>query len=171
MKICIVGLGAVGGLMAHHLIEGGREVSALARGATLAAVRERGLVLRDAAASRGGRPHLRPDPLELTEEDLLSRVCDLLDRKLFESSVAQAVMAIGPSTASTTSASVIAAGGRDRRTPPPVPRLDSSRPAEDRRPTSFCAVGSGMPVSAARVVAFILAAPQWRAAADISTTA
>lgn len=52
-------------------------------------------VLRDAVASRGGRPHLRPDPIELSEEDVLSRVCDLLDRKLFESSVAQAVMAIG----------------------------------------------------------------------------
>ena len=79
--------------------------------------------------------------------------------------------AIGPSTASTTSASVIAAGGRARRTPPPVPRLDSSRPAADSRLTSFCAVGRGMPVSAESVVAFILAAPQWRAAADISTTA
>lgn len=51
-------------------------------------------VLKAAEAERGGRPPLRPDPLELSEEDVLSRVCDLLDRKLFESSVAQAVTAI-----------------------------------------------------------------------------
>ncbi len=51
-------------------------------------------VLMAAQASRGGRPALKADPLELTEEDVLSRVCDLLDRKLFESSVAQAVTAI-----------------------------------------------------------------------------
>ncbi len=51
-------------------------------------------VLLAATAARGGRPALKADPLELSEEDVLSRVCDLLDRKLFESSVAQAVMAI-----------------------------------------------------------------------------
>ena len=51
-------------------------------------------VLLAATASRGGRPRLAPEPLELSEEDVLSRVCDLLDRKLFESSVAQSVMAI-----------------------------------------------------------------------------
>ncbi len=51
-------------------------------------------VLMAATAARGGRPALRADPLELSEEDVLSRVCDLLDRKLFESSVAQAVTAI-----------------------------------------------------------------------------
>jgi twitching motility two-component system response regulator PilH len=51
-------------------------------------------VLAGAAAARGGRPALRADPVELTEEDVLSRVCDLLDRKLFESSVAQSVTAI-----------------------------------------------------------------------------
>ncbi len=51
-------------------------------------------VLAAATAARGGRPPLRPEPLELSEEDVLSRVCDLLDRKLFESSVAQAVTAI-----------------------------------------------------------------------------
>jgi twitching motility two-component system response regulator PilH len=51
-------------------------------------------VLTAAAAARGGRPPLKADPLELSEEDVLSRVCDLLDRKLFESSVAQSVMAI-----------------------------------------------------------------------------
>ncbi len=37
---------------------------------------------------------LVPDPVHLSEADVLSRVCDLLDRKLFESSVAQAVTAI-----------------------------------------------------------------------------
>ena len=51
-------------------------------------------VLLSATAARGGRPALKADPLELSEQDVLSRVCDLLDRKLFESSVAQAVTAI-----------------------------------------------------------------------------
>jgi len=51
-------------------------------------------VLLSTSAARGGRPALKPDLLELAEEDVLSRVCDLLDRKLFESSVAQSVTAI-----------------------------------------------------------------------------
>src|SRR3954453_3325419 len=51
-------------------------------------------VLMSAGAGRAGRPRLTPDPLELSEEDVLARVCDLLDRKLFESSVAQAVTGI-----------------------------------------------------------------------------
>jgi 2-dehydropantoate 2-reductase len=55
VKICIVGLGAVGGFVAHRLAESGQQVSALARGATLAAVRSRGLVLRDAADPEAGR--------------------------------------------------------------------------------------------------------------------
>ncbi len=62
-------------------------------------------VLLAATAARGGRPRLVPDGLELSEEDVLSRVCDLLDRKLFESSVAQSVMAIA-ATASGLEASV-----------------------------------------------------------------
>ncbi|MFP5220361.1 MAG: response regulator [Actinomycetes bacterium] len=51
-------------------------------------------VLATAAAARGGRPALKADKVDLSEEDVLSRVCDLLDRKLFESSVAQSVTAI-----------------------------------------------------------------------------
>lgn len=47
-----------------------------------------------AEEARGGRPALRPDPLELDSDDVLSRVCDLLDRKLFETSVAAEVTAI-----------------------------------------------------------------------------
>jgi CheY-like chemotaxis protein len=64
-------------------------------------------VLMAADASRGGRARLMPDVLELTEEDVVSRICDLLDRKLFESSVAQAVMAIA-ATANGLEASVAA---------------------------------------------------------------
>ena len=48
-KVCIVGLGSIGGFVAHRLAQGGVPMSALARGATLAAVRRNGLVLRDAA--------------------------------------------------------------------------------------------------------------------------
>jgi 2-dehydropantoate 2-reductase len=54
-KVCIVGLGSIGGFIAHRLVEGGHRVSALARGATLAAVRRRGLVLRDARDPEQGR--------------------------------------------------------------------------------------------------------------------
>ncbi len=64
-------------------------------------------VLLAATAARGGRARLNPDSLELSEEDVLSRVCDLLDRKLFESSVAQSVMAIA-ATANGLEASVAA---------------------------------------------------------------
>ncbi len=54
-------------------------------------------VLLAAQASRGGRARLAADPMDLSEEDVLSRVCDLLDRKLFESSIAQSVMSIAAS--------------------------------------------------------------------------
>ncbi|MBX6372143.1 MAG: response regulator [Acidothermus sp.] len=47
-----------------------------------------------AEKARGGRPALRPDPVELEPDDVFSRVCDLLDRKLFETSVAAEVTAV-----------------------------------------------------------------------------
>ncbi|WP_454737240.1 2-dehydropantoate 2-reductase [Cupriavidus necator] len=50
MKICIVGLGAIGGLFAARLVRAGFNVSAVARGATLEAVRRDGLGLREGAA-------------------------------------------------------------------------------------------------------------------------
>jgi twitching motility two-component system response regulator PilH len=55
-------------------------------------------VIETAAAARDGRPPLRPDTVELTEDDVLSRVCDLLDRKLFETSVAAEVTSIAATT-------------------------------------------------------------------------
>ena len=53
-----------------------------------------GEVIAAADAARNGRPALRPDPVELSADDVLSRVCDLLDRKLFETSVAADVTAL-----------------------------------------------------------------------------
>ena len=43
MKICIYGAGAIGGLIAGRLAQAGHEVSVVARGAQLTAIRERGL--------------------------------------------------------------------------------------------------------------------------------
>jgi twitching motility two-component system response regulator PilH len=61
----------------------------------VAAVHE---MLDAAAAANNGRPALRADPVELTDDDVLSRVCDLLDRKLFETSVAADVTSLAATT-------------------------------------------------------------------------
>jgi twitching motility two-component system response regulator PilH len=55
-------------------------------------------MLATADAARDGRTALRPDPIELSDDDVLSRVCDLLDRKLFETSVAAEVTALAAAT-------------------------------------------------------------------------
>jgi 2-dehydropantoate 2-reductase len=44
-KVCVFGAGAIGGTLAAHLAEAGSRVSLVARGAQLAALRERGLTL------------------------------------------------------------------------------------------------------------------------------
>ena len=55
MKVAVVGLGAVGGLIAARMAQTGHEVSAIARGATLERVRSNGLTLES-----GGRSHSVP---------------------------------------------------------------------------------------------------------------
>ena len=55
------------------------------------AVRE---VMRVADERRGGRPPLRPDPLDLGDDEVLARVSELLDRKLFEASISAEVTQI-----------------------------------------------------------------------------
>jgi len=71
-KVCIVGLGAIGGWMAAHLqrVEG-LEVSALARGETLAAVRERGLRLDIGEDSWRAPLRVSDDAAELGPQDLV----------------------------------------------------------------------------------------------------
>jgi 2-dehydropantoate 2-reductase len=52
MKICVYGAGAVGGLMAAWLARSGHEVSVVARGAHLDAIRKQGLRVRDGPSGK-----------------------------------------------------------------------------------------------------------------------
>jgi twitching motility two-component system response regulator PilH len=60
----------------------------------VAAVRE----VIDAANEKAQGRVLKADPVELADDDVMSRVCDLLDRKLFETSVASEVTALAATT-------------------------------------------------------------------------
>ncbi len=71
MRVTVLGAGAIGGWLAAGFAAGGAEVSVLARGATLAALRDRGLVLRQGAEERV-LPVLASDtPAALPPADLL----------------------------------------------------------------------------------------------------
>jgi 2-dehydropantoate 2-reductase len=70
MKICIFGAGAIGGYMAVKLVQAGADVSLVARGPHLAAMKERGLTLIE----EGSDPVTVPvtasdDPAELGPQD------------------------------------------------------------------------------------------------------
>ncbi|HEX7440239.1 MAG TPA: 2-dehydropantoate 2-reductase [Caldimonas sp.] len=71
MKIAVVGLGAVGGLMAARLARAGFAVSALARGATLAAVRERGLGVQIDGTQWSTPVEVAGDARDLGPQDLV----------------------------------------------------------------------------------------------------
>jgi 2-dehydropantoate 2-reductase len=55
MRICVFGAGAVGGHLAAKLAAGGHEVSVVARGAQLAAIRDKGITLVHGADTIHGR--------------------------------------------------------------------------------------------------------------------
>ena len=71
MKICIYGAGAVGGLIAAWLARSGHEVSAVARGAHLEAIRRDGLKIRDRASGsvEAFRIKADSDPAKLGVQD------------------------------------------------------------------------------------------------------
>ncbi|WP_439574194.1 ketopantoate reductase family protein [Phreatobacter sp.] len=73
MKVCIFGAGAVGGHAAARLIAAGRaEVSVVARGAHLDAIRDTGLTLHADGETLGGKPHAATDdPASLPPQDLV----------------------------------------------------------------------------------------------------
>ena len=71
MRVTVLGAGAIGGWLAAGFAAGGAEVSVLARGASLAALRDRGLVLRQGAEERAFPVLASDDPAALPPADLL----------------------------------------------------------------------------------------------------
>lgn len=91
MKICVFGTGAVGGVLAGGLSSAGHEISVVARGAHLTAIREHGLRIREAQSDviRTTRPRAESDPAALGTQD-----CVIVAVK--GQSIAQVAAAIGP---------------------------------------------------------------------------
>src|SRR3954469_11716253 len=69
MKLCIYGAGAVGGLMAAWLARSGHEVSVVARGAHLEAIRRSGLRVRSNGAVESFPVRAESDPARLGPQD------------------------------------------------------------------------------------------------------
>jgi 2-dehydropantoate 2-reductase len=71
MRISIVGAGAIGTTIAVRLAMADHHVSVLARGATLQAIRERGLRLHDLEGTHTARPAASDDPAALGPQDIV----------------------------------------------------------------------------------------------------
>ncbi len=71
MKIIVAGIGAIGGLVAARLAAAGHQVSALARGATLRAIRERGLVVQSRGETTTTRLEASDDAATLGPAELV----------------------------------------------------------------------------------------------------
>ena len=71
MRICIYGAGAIGGLLGARLARSGAEVSLIARGPHLAAMRERGLTLRSGGDGLTVPVAATDDPATLGPQDFV----------------------------------------------------------------------------------------------------
>lgn len=86
MKICVVGAGAIGGMLAARLSASGQDVAVIARGAHLAAIRENGLRLeRSDGEEIVARVEATDKIADLGPQDLIilavkaHQVCDVVD--------------------------------------------------------------------------------------------
>jgi len=72
MKFAVFGAGAIGGLIAARLLDTGQEVSVIARGAHLAAIRQRGLRIRSTVFGEStSRPRASEDPAGIGPVDVV----------------------------------------------------------------------------------------------------
>ena len=71
MRICVVGAGAIGGVIASGLASAGVETSVYARGATLAALRSRGLSVESADGAVTVKVAASDDAAELGPQDFV----------------------------------------------------------------------------------------------------
>lgn len=70
-RLCVFGVGAIGGHLAARLAAAGHEVAAVARGPQLEALRERGIALRQGARSFAGRVRASSVPSDLGPQDVV----------------------------------------------------------------------------------------------------
>jgi len=71
MKVCVFGAGAIGGHLAVRMADGGAEVSVVARGAQLAAIRERGLRAHGVGFDVTVHPAASSDPADFGPQDVV----------------------------------------------------------------------------------------------------
>lgn len=83
MKFCVYGAGAIGGYLAVELALSGHEVCVVARGAHLAAIRERGLTLRIDGGEKVARVAAADDPGVFGVQDFV--ICALKAHQAYES--------------------------------------------------------------------------------------
>ncbi len=96
MKVCIYGAGAIGGFLGHGLAEvEGVELSLIARGGHLAAMRENGLTLDRDGVRRSVKVRATDDPAELGHQDYV--VIGLKAHQAWETAKQMAPL-IGPNT-------------------------------------------------------------------------
>jgi len=69
MRVCVFGAGAIGGHLAMRFVRGGAEVSVVARGAHLAAIRNDGLTVQAVDGRFNVRVHASDDPATLGPQD------------------------------------------------------------------------------------------------------
>ena len=101
MKICIYGAGAIGGWVGGLLARAGADVTLIARGAHLAAMRENGLKVVSEAESFTTRPACTDDPAEAGPQDV---VIVTLKAPSVPAQVPRMAPLLGPDTAVVTAA-------------------------------------------------------------------
>lgn len=95
MKVCVFGAGAVGGHFATRLAAAGVDVSVVARGANLAAIRERGLTLRLGDETISAKVRASDHPAELGPQDYVVATVKATGLSAFAE---QSTPLIGPDT-------------------------------------------------------------------------
>ncbi len=95
MKFCVYGAGAIGGYLAVELALSGQEVSVVARGAHLDAIRKRGLTLKIHGAEKVAKVAADSDSRAFGRQDVV--ICTLKAHQAFESAAAFAPL-LGPDT-------------------------------------------------------------------------
>ena len=96
MKICIYGAGAIGGYVGLMLAEGGAEVSLVARGAHLEAIRDKGLTLDSEDGRKTVKLAASDNPADLGPQDYV--VIALKAHQAWETAEATTPL-LGPDTA------------------------------------------------------------------------